>query len=172
MIHCFIACSVEVICIVTVIILENMFWNIKSAVFTYEEIQRKGNSAVELACLQMLSISQRKIYIYLFTLFFYLGFLSQPFTNHRATGEGRRHFFNPSLPLRPASPTLRHQPGDYSRELTSADKQQADSNREPLVSKRKLLTTRLEQSQCQLIKTNQQIKNIYIHTLNEIKRKS
>ena len=38
MIHCFIACSVEVICIVTVIILENMFWNIKSAVFTYEEI--------------------------------------------------------------------------------------------------------------------------------------
>ena len=33
--HYFIACSVEVTCIVTVIILENMFWNIKSAVFTY-----------------------------------------------------------------------------------------------------------------------------------------
>ena len=29
------ACSVEVTCIVTVIILENMFWNIKSVVFTY-----------------------------------------------------------------------------------------------------------------------------------------
>ena len=33
--HWFIDCSVEVTCIVTVIILENMFGNIKSAVFTY-----------------------------------------------------------------------------------------------------------------------------------------
>ena len=36
--HYFIACSVKVTCIVTLIILENMFWNIKSAVFTYGEI--------------------------------------------------------------------------------------------------------------------------------------
>ena len=33
--HYFIACSVKVSCIVTAIMLENMFWNIKSAVFTY-----------------------------------------------------------------------------------------------------------------------------------------
>ena len=41
-------------------------------------------------------------------LFFCLGFLSQPFTNHRTAGEGRRHFFNSSLPLPPASQTIRH----------------------------------------------------------------
>ena len=38
MFHYFIACSVEVTCIVTVIILENSFRNIESAVFTYGEI--------------------------------------------------------------------------------------------------------------------------------------
>ena len=31
--------------------------------------------------------------------FFYLGFLSQPFTNHRTVREGVGHFFNSSLPL-------------------------------------------------------------------------
>ena len=36
--HYFIVCSVEVTCIVIAIMLENMFWNIKSAVFTYEGI--------------------------------------------------------------------------------------------------------------------------------------
>ena len=36
------------------------------------------------------------------TFLFYLGFLSQPFMNHRTTGEGGRHFFNSSLPLPPA----------------------------------------------------------------------
>ena len=40
--HYFIACSVEVTCIVTVIILENIFWNIKSAVFTYGGIRGRG----------------------------------------------------------------------------------------------------------------------------------
>ena len=35
--------------------------------------------------------------------FFYLGFLSRLFTNHRTAVEGRRHFFNSSLSL---SPTL------------------------------------------------------------------
>ena len=34
-------------------------------------------------------------------------------------------------------------PGDYCRELTSAHSQQPDSNQEPLVSKRKSLTTKL-----------------------------
>ena len=40
--------------------------------------------------------------------FFYLGFLSRPFTNHRTAGEGGGHFFNSSLPLPTASETLRH----------------------------------------------------------------
>ena len=40
--------------------------------------------------------------------FFYLGFLSQTFTNHRTAGEGRGHFFNSSVPLPTASQTLRH----------------------------------------------------------------
>ena len=40
--------------------------------------------------------------------FFYLGFLSRPFTNHRTAGEGGGHFFNSSLPLPPTSQTLRH----------------------------------------------------------------
>ena len=64
--HYFIACSEEVTYIITIIILKNMFWNIKSAVFTYGG---KGNSAVELACLQELNINLRKIFIYLFTSF-------------------------------------------------------------------------------------------------------
>ena len=64
--HYLIACSEEVTYIVTIIILENMFWNIKSAAFTYGGI---GNSAVELACLQELNTNLRKIFIYLFTSF-------------------------------------------------------------------------------------------------------
>ena len=75
-----------------------------------------------------------------FFFFFYQGFLSQPFTNHQTTGEGGGHFCNSSLPLPPASQTLRHQPDDYCRELTSAHRYQPDSSREPLVSERKLVT--------------------------------
>ena len=59
--HWFIDCSVEVTCIVTVIILENMFGNIKSAVFTYGGIGER-ECAVELSCLQMLNISLRKTF--------------------------------------------------------------------------------------------------------------
>ena len=64
-----------------------------------------------------------------FFFFFYLGF---SFTN-----------IQESLPLPLASQTLRHQPSDYCRELTSSHGQHLDLNREPLVSKRKLLTTKL-----------------------------
>ena len=39
--------------------------------------------------------------------------------------------------------TLRHQPGNYCRELTSGHSQQPDSKREPLVSECKSLTTKL-----------------------------
>ena len=43
--HCFIACGVEATCFITTIILENMFGNIKSAVFTYGGIGER-----ELCC--------------------------------------------------------------------------------------------------------------------------
>ena len=57
--------------------------------------------------------------------------------------EGGGHFVISSLSLPPALQKLRHQPGDYCRQITSADRQQPDSNREPLVSERKSLTTKL-----------------------------
>ena len=44
----------------------------------------------------------------IFYIFFYLGFMSQPFTNHRALGEGGWYFFNSSLPLPPASQAPTH----------------------------------------------------------------
>ena len=44
------------------------------------------------------------IFLYIFNL----GFLLRTFTNHRTAGEGGGHFFNSSLPLPPASETLRH----------------------------------------------------------------
>ena len=40
--------------------------------------------------------------------FFYLGFLSPALAIHRTVGEGGGYFFNSSLPLPPASQTLRH----------------------------------------------------------------
>ena len=39
---------------------------------------------------------------------FYLGFLSQTFTNHRTAGEGGGLFLISLLPLSPASRTIRH----------------------------------------------------------------
>ena len=75
-----------------------------------------------------------------FTYFFLSGF---SFTSHRTAGEGGGHFFNSSTPLLPASQALRHQPGDYWRELTSKHSQQPDSNREPLFCECKSLTTKL-----------------------------
>ena len=75
--------------------------------------------------------------------FFHLSFLSGTFTSLRTAGEGGGYFFNSSLLLPPASQALRNQPGGYCRELTSADSQQPDSNREPLVSERKSLITKL-----------------------------
>ena len=50
--------------------------------------------------------TKKNIYIYIF--FFYLGFLSRTFTIHGTAGEGGGYLFNSSLPLPPASQTLRH----------------------------------------------------------------
>ena len=46
--------------------------------------------------------------LFILYIYFYVGFLSQTFTNHRTAGEGGGHFFDPSLPLPPALETLRH----------------------------------------------------------------
>ena len=77
------------------------------------------------------------------TLFFFSFFFFHENAGIRTAGEEGGHFFNSSLPLLPASQTLRHQPGDYCRELTSAHNQQPNSKQEPLVSERKSLTTKL-----------------------------
>ena len=72
--HCFTDISVEVTCNVTVVILEYMFGNIKSAFSIYGGIG-EGECAVELACLQMLNISLRMIFTYLFIYLFIFLFI-------------------------------------------------------------------------------------------------
>ena len=79
----------------------------------------------------------------IFFFSFYLGFLSRTFTIHKTAGKGGGYHFNSSLPLQSTSQIFRNQPGDYCRELTSGHSLQPDSNREPLVSERKSLTTNL-----------------------------
>ena len=57
---------------------------------------------------------------FVYGIFFFFFFFTGPFTNHTTAGEGRGHFCNSSVPLPPASQTLRHKSGDYWRELPSA----------------------------------------------------
>ena len=73
-----------------------------------------------------LRLTQRSINDIFTNAFFYMyfGFLTRTFTIRRTTGEGG-YFSNSSLPLPPASQTLRHYPGDYCRELTSAHSSRA-----------------------------------------------
>ena len=56
-----------------------------------------------------------ELFIRLLFYFFYLGFLSRTFTTHRIAGEGGGYLFNSSLPLPPASQTLR--PWRYNTKL-------------------------------------------------------
>ena len=57
--HCYIACSVEVICIAILIALENMFVDTKISCFYLRG--NRGKCAVELACLEMLHTRLRLI---------------------------------------------------------------------------------------------------------------
>ena len=52
--------------------------------------------------------SSRFVFVFDVFFFFYVGFLSRTFTNHRTAGEGGGHFINSSVPLPPASQALRH----------------------------------------------------------------
>ena len=76
--------------------------------------------------------------------FFYLGFsFTSIHDSQDSWGKGRGYLFNFSLPLQPASQALRYWLGDYCQGLTSAHSYQPDSSREPFVSGRKSLTTKL-----------------------------
>ena len=97
-------------------------------------------------------------FVFLFFDFFWEGtvggagvFLSRTFMIHRTARKWKGYFFKSSLPLPPASQTLSHYPGDYCREVTSADSSQSDSNREPLVSKHKSLTNKLREKKKDLM---------------------
>ena len=86
-------------------------------------------------------------FFFFFFFFFFFSIILIFFHEHsRFTGQkGKRKgiSFNSFLPLPPALQTLIQQPGVYCRELTSAHSQQPDSNRKPLVAKRKSLTTKV-----------------------------
>ena len=70
-IHCSIACSAEVTCIVTIIILENMFWNIKSAFFPYGGIGEE-----EICCWACMFANAQYQPLEDMYLFLYFSFLS------------------------------------------------------------------------------------------------
>ena len=72
------------------------------------------------------------------TFFFYLGFLSETFTNHRTAGEGEGISLTPHYHFHPI-----HRHLEISRAFATERSllQQPFSNREPLVSERKSLTT-------------------------------
>ena len=63
-----------------------------------------GREAVKISALRSKNLLDK----YDFFFFSYLGFLSRTFTIHRTAGEGGGYLFNSSLPLPPASQTLRH----------------------------------------------------------------
>ena len=78
-----------------------------------------------------------------FLVIFLSGF---PFTNiHDSQNSMERGGYplNSSLPLPPTSETLRHQPGNYCRELTSTHSQHSELDQEHLVSECKSLTIKL-----------------------------
>ena len=53
--------------------------------------------------------TQKVFFVFCFCFCFFLsGFSFTKFTNHRTAEEGGGYFFNSSLPLPPASQTLRH----------------------------------------------------------------
>ena len=88
-----------------------------------------------------------RYFFFIWVLFQDLSFFSRTL-NHRTAREGAGHFINSSLPLPPVSQTIRHQPGDYCTELTTAHREQPDSKQEPLLSERKSLTTKLRALIC------------------------
>ena len=123
------------------ILRDELYIGIRAQLFLSEQLRTRKN-----ICFSLFHKTEKCLkndFLNSHSFFFYLGFFSRPFTNHRTAGEEGGHFFSPSLPLLPTSQTLGHWPGDGCRQLNSGHKQQLDSNREPLVSKGKSLTTKL-----------------------------
>ena len=86
-------------------------------------------------------VHRNNFFCFFVVFFFYLGFLSQTFTGQQRKGEGI--YLTPLYHFHPLHGQL-----DISRAITAessppAHSWQPDSNREPLVSKRKLLNTKL-----------------------------
>ena len=81
------------------------FFSIPSQVAQHHKIFLKDfrNQASQQRC------QSHQLVIHSDIVFFFLsGFLSRTFTIHRTAGEGGGYLFNSSLPLPPASQTLRH----------------------------------------------------------------
>ena len=80
---------------------------VRDMIKTYSEMHRTDKYSKHTQLNHLASLAEW-LSVRIFCFFFYLGFLSQPITNHRPAGEGGRHFFNSSLALPPVSQTLRH----------------------------------------------------------------
>ena len=101
---------------------------------------------IKAQCVQIHNIIKQNNTSNVFPHFFFFSisvFFHEHSRSTRQQGKGGSYLFNSFLPLPPALQTLTHQLGDYCRELTSAHRQQPDLSQEPLVSERKLLTTKL-----------------------------
>ena len=124
---------------------KNFICQKKSGTVTKVKLVTKVRKLNQLALINNFGIS---IILFCFVLFFVVFFLSGLyFTNIHDSQDSRGrggHLFTSFLPLPPASQTLRHQPGDYCRELTSAH----SCKLERLVSECKLLTTKLRAHNC------------------------
>ena len=82
--------------------IRSFFEDFKSSVAREE---KKRNNEIKM----LVQLGKLKAaHVFFFCFFFYLGFLSRTFTIHRTAGEGGGYLFNSSLPLPPASQTLRH----------------------------------------------------------------
>ena len=117
--------------------------------FLPKDTQREKHSQVKLWLTTIMNMESWVVGTLFFLFFIYLFFCTiwiffhedSQFTGQKGKRKGIS--FNSFLPLPPALQTLIHQPGVYCKELTSAHSQQPESNREPLVAKRKSLTTKL-----------------------------
>ena len=94
---------------------ERLEWNYLAVISSYGQDKQRDakNFMLRLSgigvCLgEQIHLPRQSSADTFFFFFFYLGFLSRTFTNHRTAEEGGGHFFNSSLPLPPASQTIRH----------------------------------------------------------------
>ena len=100
-----------------------------------------SNSCIFLTFL--ISSYRQKSSIFFIYFFLYVFFITKIRDSQDNRGRGRLFIYNSSLLFPPTSQILIHLQVDYRRELTSVHSYQLDSSREPLVSERKPLTSKL-----------------------------